>query len=75
MHFFLHIPMKKRINMHFSPIYSSIFLREKGSVPRRGTTRSSTRNYKSLYGKSTFSLPESASYANSLQNSNHSEIE
>ncbi len=47
----LHIPMKKRINMHFIPISLRTFLREKGSVSRRGTSRSSTRNYKNLYEK------------------------
>jgi hypothetical protein len=51
MYFFLHISMKKRINMHFIPTNLSTFLWEKRSVPRRETTRSSTRNYKKLYEK------------------------
>ncbi len=54
MHFFLHISMKKRMNMHFPPTDSLLFLWEKRSVSRRGTTRSSTRNYKNLYGKNDF---------------------
>ena len=54
MHFFLHISMKKRMNMHFPPTDSLLFLWEKRSVSRRGTTRSSTRNYKNLYGKNNF---------------------
>ena len=37
--------------MHFIPISLRTFLREKGSVSRRGTSRSSTRNYKNLYEK------------------------
>ena len=40
--------------MHFFPTNLPAFLREKASVSRRGTTRSSTRNYKNLYGKNNF---------------------
>ena len=55
--------------MHFSPTNSLMFLREKASVSRRGTTRSSTRNYKNLYGKNNF-LSESLLFtltANGIQ--------
>jgi hypothetical protein len=58
-HIFLYILTQKRINMHFSPTDLLAFLREKASVSRRGTTRSSTRNYKNLYGKNNF-LSESS---------------
>ncbi len=75
MHFFLHISTQKRIDMHFIRGDLFIFLREKGSVSRRGTTRSSTRNHKSLYGKNIFRLDGGASYANRRRKSDRFEME